>query len=123
MTLERLRSAGTAMLCIAVALFLAVLPDTRGPAPDSYAAAFSASSPGQYALPSHDRHVEARRTIHGWKPGSGSPDLDDVPALLPQVASLAGIVRAPQLLETARPAPRRPSLWRIAAQPRAPPLA
>lgn len=121
MTLERIRSAGTALLCIAVALFLAVLPDPGGAPSGNGVKVFSAKSPSPYVLQSQERHADARRTIQGWKPGSGR-DLDDGPALLPVAPALVGIASAPVAPVASREEIQQPLRWRIAAQPRAPPL-
>lgn len=122
MTLERFRSAGTALLCFAVALFLAVLPDPGGAQGSNGVTIVSAQSPAPHALQSQDRHVDARRTVHGPKPGSGR-DLDDGPALLPLAPALVHVASAPVAPVVAAGTIQQPLRWRIAAQPRAPPLA
>lgn len=122
MTIERIRSAGTALLCIAVALFLAVLPDPGGAPGSNGVTVFSAQSPNPYALQSQDRHIDARRTVQGSKSGSGR-DLDDGPALLPQAPALVHVATAPVAPVAAAGTIQQPLRWRIAAQPRAPPLA
>jgi hypothetical protein len=119
----RLSSAAGAVLGIAVALLIALLPG--GAATGSQLqSAFSASTAEQGVLAVADRAGEARRALPGARgPNARRPDFDN--GLIPVAASAALAPAAP-----AAASPRfvlvraqRPGRWFSSAQARAPPRA
>ena len=111
----RLRSAAVAVLCIAVALLLALLPDTRLDLRGRSGSAFSATTSEQ-CLAIADRHFDARRSLQK----SGRADHS---AVLPSELRFACSQAVPHAPQQALVRVQAPQPWPSTARARAPPTA
>ena len=121
--LHALSSAAGAVLGIAVALLLAMLPGgaVHGARLQS---AFSAAAADECPPSVADRASEARRSLHNPKgPNARRPDFDDGLAPVSASAGLSCIAPAAASPRPALARAQRPGRWLSAARARAPPRA
>jgi hypothetical protein len=118
----RLSAGAGAVLGIAIALLLALLPG-GGVHAARLQSGISATSADHHLTPAADRTGEARRSLHKAKrPDPRRADFDGGLASLQQPSEFGGIAPAAPLRAAQAPA-QRPTRWPSTAQARAPPRA